>query len=104
MTVLELAQVEILAGHQGSFEADLLVAASTVLPRATGFVEFTAHGWCVERPTVYLFTIRWETLADHTEGFRGSDLFAEWRGLIGAHFASPPVVEHFAHGEQGSTG
>lgn len=42
---------------------------------AHGFLEFTARGWCVERPDVYLFT--------------------QWRALIGPHFAQPHVVEHF---------
>ena len=100
MTVLEVARVDVLPGHEADFEADLLQAAATVLSRAAGFIEFTAHGWGLERPSVYLFSIRWETLADHTEGFRGGELFAEWRALIGPHFAEAPVVEHFAHGEQ----
>ena len=95
--VLEVAQVEVLPGHEADFEADLLQAAATVLPRAAGFIEFTGHGWGAERPSVYLFTIRWETLADHVDGFRGSDLFAEWRALIGPHFAGTPHVEHFTH-------
>lgn len=103
MTVLEVAQVDVLPGHEVEFEADLLQAAATVLPRAAGFIEFIAHGWSFERPSVYLFTVRWETLADHVEGFRGGELFTEWRGLISAHFAAPPHVEHFAHGEHGST-
>ncbi len=94
--VLEVAYVPILPGHEDEFEAALLDAASTVLPEARGFLEFTGHGWCVERPNVYLFTIRWETLEDHTEGFRGSELFARWRGLIGPHFDGAPSVEHFA--------
>lgn len=97
MTVLEIALVDVLPGHEESFEADLLQAAATVLPRASGFIEFTAHGWGAERPSVYLFSIRWETLEDHTEGFRGGELFTEWRTLIGSHFAAPPVVEHFSH-------
>ena len=99
--VLEIAQVDVLPGHEADFEADLLQAASTVLPQAAGFIEFTAHGFGVERPSVYLFTIRWETLGDHIDGFRGGDLFAQWRALIGPHFASAPVVEHFAVGERG---
>lgn len=94
--ILEIALVEVLPGHEADFEADLLQAAATVLPRAAGFIEFTGHGWGVERPSVYLFSIRWETLADHVEGFRGSEQFTEWRALIGPHFAGPPTVEHFS--------
>ena len=94
--VLEVAQVPVLDGHEAEFEAALRQAADEVLPQAAGFVEFQAHGWCVERSNVYLFTIRWATLADHTEGFRGSDLFTQWRALIGPHFDGAPTVEHFA--------
>lgn len=96
MSVLEVALVTVLPGHEGDFESDLLQAAHTVLPRARGFIEFTGHGWGVERPLTYLFTIRWETLEDHLDGFRGGDLFPEWRGLIGPHFDGAPVVEHFS--------
>ncbi|MBK9738990.1 MAG: antibiotic biosynthesis monooxygenase [Actinobacteria bacterium] len=95
MSVLEVAQVTVQPGHEADFEADLLQAAHTVLPRSGGFIEFTGHGWGIERPLTYLFTIRWETLADHLEGFRGSALFDEWRALIGPHFDGIPVVEHF---------
>ena len=94
--VLEVAHVAVLPGHREAFEESLREAAATVLPQAPGFLEFTGHGWCVERPDVYLFTIRWETLADHVDGFRGSELFTRWRALIGPHFDGPPTVEHFA--------
>ena len=93
--VLEVAQVTVLPGHEDAFVASLRQAADEVLPRAAGFVEFHAHGWCVERPNVYLFTIRWEQLEDHTVGFRDSDLFTQWRTHIGPHFDGAPVVEHF---------
>ena len=65
------------------------------LSQAHGCIEFTGVGWCVERPDVFCFTIAWETLEDHTVGFRESDLFVQWRELIGPHFASAPLVEHF---------
>ena len=93
--ILEVAHVTVLPDHEPQFESDLRTAASTVLPQADGFVEFTPHGWCIERPSVYLFTIRWHTLEHHTEGFRGSDLFTQWRALIGPHFDGAPTVEHF---------
>ncbi|WP_338038616.1 hypothetical protein [Microbacterium paulum] len=36
-----------------------------------------------------------DTIADHTDGFRGSPAYAQWRELL-HHFYDPfPVVEHF---------
>lgn len=93
--VIEFAQVPVLAGHEEAFEAGLAEAVRTVLPQAAGFQHFHATGWCVERPNVYAFQIAWATLEDHTVGFRGSDLFAQWRAHIDAHFDGAPVVEHF---------
>ena len=93
--ILEVAHVDIIAGHQREFEAALREASGTVLPQARGFIDFTAHGWGVERPSTYLFTIAWKSLDDHLVGFRDSELFTQWRDLIGPHFASPPVVEHY---------
>lgn len=94
--ILEVAQVNILPGHSADFEHELPIAVDSVLTQAKGFIRFTGHGWCVERPNTYMFTIEWETLEDHTVGFRRSDLFAEWRLQIGHHFESAPHVEHFA--------
>jgi len=39
--------------------------------------------------------VHWNTLEDHTQGFRESPAFAEWRAIIGPFFAQPPQVEHF---------
>lgn len=94
--VIEFAQVGVLPGHEEQFEAALQEAATTVLPQAAGFLHFHATGWCVERPGVYAFQIAWATLEDHTVGFRGSDLFTQWRALIGPHFDGVPIVEHYA--------
>jgi len=39
--------------------------------------------------------VEWEHLEDHTEGFRGSDRYQEWRRLL-RHFYDPfPTVEHY---------
>lgn len=94
--IREVAHVTVLAGHNSDFERDLQRAATEILPQSNGMLSFTGVGWCVERPQVYMFTIDWETLEDHTVGFRESDLFAQWRELIGTHFDGAPTVEHFA--------
>jgi heme-degrading monooxygenase HmoA len=93
--ILEVALVDVLPGHQRAFEEALREAAGTVLPKAHGFVDFTPHGWGIERSSTYLFTIQWKSLDDHLVGFRDSELFTQWRDLIGPHFAGTPVVEHF---------
>ena len=49
----------------------------------------------IESPDRYVLQIHWDTLEDHTVGFRQSDLFTQWRAIIGPFFAAPPVVEHF---------
>ena len=66
-----------------------------MIARAKGYVSHRLVKG-VESPERYLLMIRWQTLEDHTEGFRGSSLYAEWRGIVGPFFAQPPSVEHFS--------
>ncbi|MDP1720913.1 MAG: antibiotic biosynthesis monooxygenase [Candidatus Nanopelagicaceae bacterium] len=92
--IREIGFVEVLEGREAEFEAAVKVAASTVLPRSHGFQGFQLHRG-IERSGVYTFTLLWDSLEDHTIGFRESSLFAEWRAIIGPFFAHPPVVEHW---------
>ena len=92
--ILEVADIRIQPGQQAAFEAAIRQAMATVIPRAQGFVGATLHQG-IESPERYVLQVRWQTLEDHTRGFRESPLFAEWRGLIGPFFAAPPQVEHF---------
>lgn len=50
---------------------------------------------CVEEPADFLLFVRWDTLEDHTEGFRNSPDFPVWRSLVSPFFTRPPHVEHF---------
>lgn len=50
---------------------------------------------CIERPEQYLLLAEWDSLEDHTVGFRGSPEYQEWRRRL-HHFYDPPaVVEHY---------
>lgn len=50
---------------------------------------------CLERPSSYLLLVDWARLEDHTEGFRKSPQYEDWRRLL-HHFYDPfPTVEHF---------
>ena len=54
-----------------------------------------AHPMDCTQPERYVLQIFWQTLEDHTVGFRQSSAFTEWRALVGPFFAAPPQVEHF---------
>ena len=92
--ILEIADFRIAPGQQAAFEAAIQHGLTTVASRAKGF-----KGWKVNRsiesPERFVLMIFWETLEDHTVGFRQGPLFAEWRAIVGPFFAAPPQVEHF---------
>ena len=91
---LEVADIRIPPGQQAAFEEAIQRGAETVASQAKGFRGYKVnHG--VESPERYLLMIYWETLEDHTIGFRQSPLFTQWRAIVGPFFAQPPVVEHF---------
>jgi len=91
--IIETAQIEIMPGQEAQFETALM-QAKMLVAQAKGFNGINVH-LGVERPNVYLLALQWGTLEDHTVGFRESDLFVQWRALIGPFFANPPVVEHW---------
>lgn len=92
--ILELADIRIHDGQQAAFDEAIQRGLASVIAQARG-----CKGWKVnkgiESPQRYVLTIFWETLEDHTVGFRESPQFAQWRAIVGPFFAAPPVVEHF---------
>ena len=92
--ILEVADIRVKEGSQTEFEKAVQFALDTIFPKAHGFKSYTFRK-SIESADRYLLLLTWETLEDHTVGFRGSPLFAEWRGLVGGFFASAPFVEHF---------
>ncbi len=92
--ILEIADFRIQPGQQAEFEAAIQKAIATVILRAKGCQGATVRR-SMETPERYVLQVQWETLEDHTKGFRESPLFGEWRGIIGPFFAAPPHVEHF---------
>jgi heme-degrading monooxygenase HmoA len=91
--VLELATIDIKHGTNAEFEQNLQ-QAQQVLARAEGYIGHQFQK-CIERDNRYILLIQWVSLEAHIEGFRNSELFKEWRGLIGQFFENPPIVEHF---------
>lgn len=92
--ILELADIRIHPGQQAEFDAAIVRGINTVIAHAQGFCGYKVNKG-VESPERYLLMIFWATLEDHTVGFRQSERFTLWRGIVGPYFAAPPQVEHF---------
>ena len=92
--ILEIADIRIPPGQQAAFDEAIQRGLETVLSKSKG-----VKGWKVnkgiESAERYILMVFWETLEDHTIGFRQGPLFAQWRAIVGPFFAQPPVVEHF---------
>ena len=91
--ILEHAYIRIDPLKSSAFEEAILRGVTTVVAHAKGFKGYKVNR-SIETPGRYLLMIYWDTLEDHTVGFRGSDLFPQWRAIVGPFFAQPPVVEH----------
>jgi heme-degrading monooxygenase HmoA len=92
--ILEIADIRIAPGKQAEFDEAIQRGVETVASKAKGFRGFKVNK-SVESPERYLLMIYWETLEDHTVGFRQGPLFPQWRAIVGPYFAVPPAVEHF---------
>jgi heme-degrading monooxygenase HmoA len=92
--ILEIAEIRIAPGQQAAFDEAIQRGLTTVVCKAKGFAGWKVNK-CIESPERYVLHIFWDTLEDHTVGFRQGPLFAQWRAIVGPFFAAPPVVEHF---------
>ena len=91
--ILEIANFDIKELETEAFEK-ILDAAKATISQSKGFVSIEFQK-CIETPTKYLALIHWETLEDHTIGFRESPLFIEWRSILSPFFNAAPFAEHF---------
>ena len=48
----------------------------------------------IELPGTYVVLIEWDSLEDHTVGFRESEAFVTWRQAISPYFVGDPAVDH----------
>lgn len=92
--ILEHALLRIEPGREPQFEA-AFSEARRVVARAKGFRGLQLWRG-IEDPTTYRLLIRWDSVEDHMEGFRGSELYERWSELLRPHFAQPPEVTHAA--------
>jgi heme-degrading monooxygenase HmoA len=91
--ITEHALLQVLPGREDEF-VDAMERAKELIASSPGFVSLSVNRG-IERPGCFLLLVEWERLQDHTEGFRGSAAYEEWRAAL-HHFYDPfPVVEHY---------
>lgn len=90
--ILEIADMEVKPGMGDEFERGV-ASAVPVFKKAHGFIRLSLQRG-IENPQRYRVLLEWETLEDHTEGFRKSEGFQQWRQLVGHCFVDAPKVDH----------
>jgi len=91
--ILEVAILDIKKEKITEFEPTFK-EASKIISSMKGYISHELKK-CVENEFRYIILVKWESLEDHTVGFRESDAYQEWKALL-HHFYDPfPVVEHY---------
>ena len=92
--ILEVAILDVKPGEAADFER-AFAQAQRIISAAPGYLSHELRR-CLENSQRYLLLVQWRALSDHTEGFRKSAAYQEWRRLL-HHFYDPfPSVEHYA--------
>jgi len=91
--ILEVAILDIKAEKVAEFEP-VFEKASKIIASMDGYISHELQK-CLEAKNRYILLVKWETLEDHTVGFRKSEEYQEWKALL-HHFYDPfPLVEHY---------
>lgn len=91
--ILEVATLQVKPGQEKDFEA-AFGRAQAIISSMPGYLSHQLQV-CIEDSGRYLLLVDWETLEDHTVGFRQSAQYQKWRQLL-HHFYDPfPEVLHY---------
>ena len=91
--ITEIAFLYLKENKESLFES-AFKKAQKIISKADGYIEHELLK-CAEEENKYVLIVKWNTIEDHTEGFRKSEAYLEWKNLL-HHFYNPfPVVEHY---------
>ena len=91
--ILEVAILDVEPGREKEFET-AFGEPQKIISSMDGYISHQLQK-CIEKDSRYILLVNWQTLEDHTIGFRGSEQYQEWRSLL-HHFYDPfPEVEHY---------
>ncbi len=92
--ILEVAILDVKSSQNEKFE-DAFKKAQNIISSIPGYVSHQLQK-CLEKESRYILLVNWQKLEDHTEGFRKSPEYQDWKALL-HHFYDPfPEVEHYS--------
>ena len=91
--ILEVAILNIKPEKQNDFEPTFQVA-SKIISSMKGYISHELRK-CMENENQYILLVKWESLEDHTVGFRKSEEYQDWKALLHDFYEPFPVVEHY---------
>ena len=91
--ILEVAILNIKEGAEIDFENDFK-NASKFISAIKGYLNHSLSK-CIEQKNKYLLLVNWDTLNDHTIGFRQSNEYLEWKRLLHPYYDPFPIVGHY---------
>ncbi|MGV2621010.1 antibiotic biosynthesis monooxygenase [Halobacillus sp. ACCC02827] len=91
--ITEAVMLHVEKGREQEYE-EAFREASTYISSMDGYISHELKR-CLEVDGKYLMLIYWQTLEDHTIGFRESDEYKEWSRLLHPFYDPHPTVEHF---------
>ena len=92
--ILEVAILDVKPGQEADFERDF-AKASAYISSVAGYISHELQR-SLEKKNRYILLARWQTLEAHTEVFRKSPQYSEWRNLLHHYYDPFPVVEHYS--------
>jgi len=91
--ILEQVILQVLPEQREAFE-EAFDEAKSLIARAPGFLGLSlsrdVHG-----TATYLLLVEWESIEDHTEGFRKSADYGLWSDLLHRFYDPFPTVAHY---------
>lgn len=91
--VLEVAILDVISGEEESFE-QAFKQAQEIIASMAGYISHQLQR-CLEKSNRYILLVNWTSLEAHTEGFRQSNDYQQWRALLHHYYDPFPEVEHY---------
>ena len=91
--ILEIAMLDVKHNQDQEFEK-AFYEAQKIISSIKGYISHQLQR-CIEKNNRYILLVNWETLEDHTVGFRASKEYQQWRALLHHVYEPFPEVEHY---------